>query len=36
MAVPARPLDCIASQVKGSFLDLDPTLDYRIRVVNTG
>ncbi|CAL5866884.1 uncharacterized protein PFLUO_LOCUS1095 [Penicillium psychrofluorescens] len=36
MAVPARPLDCVAQSVNSSFLDLDPDTKYRIRVVNTG
>lgn len=36
MAVPARPVDCIASHTDFSFLDLDRNADYRIRVVNTG
>lgn len=36
MAVPARPLDCVDSQVNSSFLTLDPETTYRIRVVNTG
>ncbi|RMJ22435.1 Multicopper oxidase [Aspergillus sp. HF37] len=36
MAVPARPVDCIESQADSSYIDLDRSLDYRIRVVNTG
>lgn len=36
MAVPARPLDCVDQQVNSSFLDLDPEISYRVRVVNTG
>ena len=36
MAVPARPVDCVDQPLKIPFIDLDPQLRYRIRVVNTG
>lgn len=36
MAVPARPVDCIEQLANTSFLDLEPDMAYRIRVVNTG
>lgn len=36
MAVPSRPVDCIDQQLNTSFLDLNPAITYRIRVVNTG
>ncbi|KAJ5491343.1 hypothetical protein N7539_002910 [Penicillium diatomitis] len=36
MAVPARPLDCILQTADTSFLDVDPDVTYRVRVVNTG
>lgn len=36
MAVPSRPVDCINQRLNASFLDLDPAVTYRIRVVNTG
>ncbi|TQB77077.1 hypothetical protein MPDQ_005562 [Monascus purpureus] len=36
MAVPARPVDCIAIHVNSSYLDLDRNAFYRVRVVNTG
>lgn len=35
MAVPARPLDCDANHAL-PYLNLDPKLTYRIRVVNIG
>ncbi|KAJ9209949.1 CAZyme family AA1 [Paecilomyces variotii] len=35
MAVPARPVDCNGNRSL-PYLDLDPSITYRIRVVNTG
>ncbi|KAJ5578572.1 multicopper oxidase-domain-containing protein [Penicillium hispanicum] len=36
MAAPARPLDCLDRPLDSVFLNLEPDIAYRVRVVNTG
>lgn len=36
MAVPARPVDCVVQPSNVSFVNFDPQLNVRLRVVNTG